>query len=629
MSDLEKKVQKSENKDYKLSEAERKSASSAISYELMIASHNYQETSQEVIAPPMPPDPLPPPPNYAPTPEASDLESIAESPETMSAPSAYVTEKQTSDEEKKKKVLLLSAAATIIFLAILGLLFTTPGALTGFTTANREVQQTINFNQSFNQYTETQLDLGTITGLKISGNLEGTGAKIILRINGTDYLVADITNPNIVNLTTETEPAPPEQIPQYSITTDKSSYLLGETVTITVTPDTENKSLYVSYGEQTQILENNTYLTQNLGEHQAIALITLPNDILRIETNFTVTNESTNETTSTENLTPPSEPPLPEQTSTYEFSGLCAETCNIPETSNAILIIETSENSTLTITQITTTQNKENQAPEQTQTIPDITQTTQETTTLDLNKYFSDPDNDTIQYDINQIPEIDATISQNILTIASATPGIYTAYIYATDGDKLVTSNTFTITIISATTETPTETNQTTNTTTNETIPITNTTETPTATDPCSNPDLNLRPSTCFVGLEEQAFESLSLPLQDRQRGNVGMFTRFGNLIIKGMLVQGASGTPNDNDFQIGFTENSEFNQTNIMTVWIDSETGNLYLKGKIYENQEILEPAQYNTYVIRNKFGLILGYFDQLKGDLYLRGNIVQLGKV
>ena len=231
-----------------------------------------------------------------------------------------------------------------------------------------------------------------------------------------------------------------------------------------------------------------------------------------------------------------------------------------------------------------------------------------------------------MQYDINQILEINATISQNTLAITSATPGIYTAYIYATDGDKLVTSNTFTITI----TLTTTETNQTTNTTTNETTPITNiTTEPPITTDPCINPDLNLRPSTCFVGLEEQAFAGMALPVQDGQRGIVGVFTRFGNLIIRGLLIQDATGNPKENDFQIGFTETSGFSETNTMTAWIDSETGNLYLKGKIYENQEILNPSQYNTLVMRNKFGLILGYFDQIKGELYLRGNIVQLGRI
>ena len=632
MNDLEKKVEETGNKDYKpLSEAERKSASSQIYNELMIASH-YTETSQQSIAPPAPPDSLPPPPSYAPIAEAPNLESIAESPETTYATATErAPEKQASDEEKKKKVLLLSTAATIIFIAILGLLFTTPGALTGYTITNREVQQTIDFNQDFSQYTETQLDLGTITGLKISGKLEGTEARVILRINGTDYLVVDIVNPNIENLTTGTE-QPTAETPQYTITTDKSSYLLGETVTITVTPETEtssqaavpektsfsdNKSLYVAYGEQTQILETNTYVTQELGEHQAIALITLPDDILRIETNFTVINETVNETApiETETPTPAPEPAPPEQASAYEFSGLCTETCNIPESSSAILIIETSENSTLTITQITTTQNKENQAPEQIRVISDITQTTQQTTTLDLNEYFSDPDNDTVQYDINEIPEIDATISQNILTIASATPGVYTAYIYATDGDKLVTSNTFTITITeTGTGEAEGEINLTneTNQTIQE-IPFTD----------CNDPNPNLRPPECITGNEDQYFKNTPIFVQNLDRSIVARVTAFGNLIIKGKLVENSQDQPGSRDFKISYFIND--GETEVTTAWIDTETGDLNLRGELFEEQFSILPTTQDAFLIQNKKGTNLGYFDRQTGNLYLRGNLIQ----
>ena len=531
------------------------------------------------------------------------------------------------DDSKRRKILIFGTAAIILIIAIMGIILTNPGGLTGYTIATREIQQTTDFNQTFSQYTETQLELSNIISLKISGKLEGTGAKVKLRINGTDYLVAEIINPNIENLITGQVIG--EEALQYTITTDKALYLLGETATITITPDTENKSLYVSYGEQTQKLDTNTYLTQDLGEYQAIALIVLPDNILRLETNFTVSNETTT----------PIETPLPEptlqETTGYKFSELCTDTCNIPENSNPILIIETEGNSTLTITQITTTQQKENNAPVQIKAIQGINLITGQATTLDLNEYFSDTDGDTIQYDINEIPEIDATISQNILTIASANLGVYTAYIYATDGDKLVTSNTFNVIITAAETENPdnqtTPTNETLNETTNITVnetpatPITN----ESTTGSCSNPDMNLRPSACFAGLENTAFESLALPLQDKQRANVGVFTRFGNLIIRGLLTQDATGNPKENDFQIGFTETSGFSETNTMTAWIDSETGNLYLKGKIYENQEILNPSQYNTLVMRNKFGLILGYFDQLKGELYLRGNIVQLGRI
>ena len=290
-----------------------------------------------------------------------------------------------TEDARRRKIAIFSATAIILIIAIMGIIITTPGALTGYITATREVQQTVDYNQAFSQSTETQLALNNIVGLRISGRLEGTAAKVKLRINGTDYLVAEITNPDAENLITG-QVTGEETLP-YAISTDKTIYALGETATITITPDTENKSLYVSFGEQTQKLDNNAYTPQELGEYQAIALITLPDNILRLETNFTVTNE----TTPIETLPEPIPETPPEQNNAYEFSELCTDTCTLAENSNPILIIETAENSTLVITQIITTQTKENQAPIQTQNIPDINLITGQVATLDLNQYFTYP----------------------------------------------------------------------------------------------------------------------------------------------------------------------------------------------------------------------------------------------
>jgi hypothetical protein len=516
---------------------------------------------------------------------------------------------------RKSKVLALGTAVIILIAAIMGLLYTTSGGLTGqmtgHTTVTRDVQKVVDFNQAFSQATETQLELSNIISFKISGKLEGTGAKVKLRINGTDYLVADIVNPSIGNLKTGTVQATAEETPQYTITTDKSSYLPGESVTISITPDAENKSLYVSYGEQTQKLESNTYTPEVLGEYQAIVLITLPDNILRLETNFTVGNETITETPE----------PAPPETTGYEFTALCAETCTIPLTTNPVLIIEPTENSTLTITGITTTQERENNAPVQVQVIPDMTIKQGETAILELDKYFSDPDGDTIQYDLNEIPGINATIAQNTLTITSANLGVYIAYVYATDGDKLATSNTFEITVNPAET---TSQGQETNTTINETTP-----EPVITADPCTVGDINQKPSYCFAGIEDQVYQELSAPLENREGALLGRFNKFGNLIIKGLLVQGTTGEPATDDFKIGITETVDYKETTTYTAWISKETGNLYLKGIVHEEQEALQPPQFDSYTIQNKFGIVLAYFDERTGDLYLKGNIVQLGKI
>ncbi|MBW3001400.1 hypothetical protein KY341_06005 [Candidatus Woesearchaeota archaeon] len=522
-----------------------------------------------------------------------------------------------------------------------------PSTPTGLVIGPKLITQTLDYNQGFEQYTETVLDITNITSLRISGKLEGTKARIKLRIDGNEYVIAHIINEQEGNLITGLAIAEPE--PEHIISTDKNEYTLGETVVINITPEIENKSIYIEEEEERHKLDDNTYLTEKTGEYQVIALIVLPNDILRLETSFTVINTNFNQTinaTVKENMSEIIDNIINEtlenieESQVYEFSEICIETCDLPETNYPTLIVEVEENSKLTITKLIITQTKENSAPVQTNTIQDIFITTSQETTIELNQYFKDPDNDDIQYDINEIPKINVEIYQSALTISSNMPGIYLAYIYATDGDKLITSNTFYITVSQGLTEYSNTSNITVTqegveqATTPATEPITpepSTTPTtqPSTTDPCTHPQLNKRPAYCFVGIEDQAFKELSAPIENMNGKLVGRFTRFGNLVIKGLLVQGTTGTPREDDFKIGFTERKDFEEITTHTAWIDDETGNLYLRGRVYEEQDILEPPQYNTYIIQNKYGIVLGYFDELTGDLYLKGNLVQLGKI
>lgn len=553
--------------------------------------------------------------------------------------------RKDNEQVRKRRMALIGVAVVILVIVAIGIsLYGGTGEITGYSVATREVPETTTYDAVFEQSTEIPLELANITSLKITGTLEGTRAVVKLRINEMELLVADITIPNeeiITGLTIA------EELPTYIISTEKPEYALGETVTITITPDAEDKSLYVAYGEDNTKLDEgtNTYLPAAAGEYQAIALIVVEEDILRISTNFTVieasseepvedevTEEPTTGEESSEALTEPTEEEAVETAeeetiaegepaaTIYEFTELCSDTCNLGATTNPTLIIEVEPGSKLTIKEVTITRMTKNSAPEQTQSIPDMNLAAGQAASLSLDEYFADPEGDAIQYDMNEIPEVSAAILQSELSISSEAPGVYTAYIYATDGDQLVTSNTFTITVDAG--EFIAETNETTNETINETIGEI-------ITDPCANPDINQRPSICFVGVEEQAFEELNIDLQDKSRGTIGRFTRFGNLIIKGLLMENSAGSPQENDFALGYTEREGFDETRVNSAWISTETGNLHLAGRIYENQEELSPAQFNTFVIRNKFGMILGYFDEVTGDLYLRGNIVQLGRI
>jgi len=543
-----------------------------------------------------------------------------------------IKEKTLLDQQRKqhkKEITSLSIAAIIlIILALTTTLTQTPTTPTGYTintntntTQTKNITKNITINQTITKNTNITINHTNITSIKISGKITGT-ATIKLKTNNTEYLLANITSTTQTKQTNNNTNQTTNQ--NYTLTTNKKEYALGETVYIRIEPEAENKSLYVTYKNTTQRLENNTYTPQNTGEHQIISIIVLPNNSIRLETNITVTNQTTNQTINktmneTKNKTI-------NQTTTYEFSQLCTETCNIIEATNPTLTIELEPNTTLTITTITitttTTTTKQNQPPKQTKKIPNITLKPNQTKTLNLNQYFTDPDQDTIIYDTPQNPNINTTIKKQTLTIKPKKPGTHTTYIYATDGTHLTTSNTFTITITQTNT-----TNQTNNNTNQTTTPTNNNTNT--TTNPCKNPNINQRPSYCFSGIENKVFQEIIAPIEDLKGRKVGRFTRFGNMVIKGLVVQNTTASPEPEDFKIGYTETRDYEERLVPTAWIDTSTGNLHLKGQLYEEQDIIEPPQHHTYVVRNKNGIVLGYFDELRGDLYLKGNLVQLGKV
>jgi hypothetical protein len=506
---------------------------------------------------------------------------------------------------------IIITAMLLILVTTITIIYLSPNTLIGFTVGTREITRTTALDKAFDHYTETQLEFNRVTSLKISGSLEGTRAVVKLRVNGTDYLVAEIVKPEqdqITGLAIGQEASP------YTLTTNKSVYALGETVTITLTPETSNQSLYIIYDEEMQKLENNIYTPQNPGEYQVVALVVIENNIIRLETNFTVTDEvlpieTINQTENESNqIITPIEPEI----TAFTFTGLCVKTCSLPETTNPLLIVELDGNSTLNITTITITQKKDNEAPVQTSNLPDITLLTGQTTQINLNNYFTDPDGDTVQYDINEIPEISSAITQNILALSGTTPGIYTAYIYATDGDKLTTSNTFQI-IITEISEPTNGTNQT-----NETQqPISS----PSTLTDCSDPNPNNRPASCIEGNEEDYFKKQSIRLQNLDRTPIARITSYGNLVIRGSLIENSQGTPGPRDFRVGYTLPES--EIEVITAWIDSKTGSLHLKGWLYEEHLELQPEG-SVYLIQNRKGTNLGYFDRNTGDLYLRGNLI-----
>jgi ABC-type anion transport system duplicated permease subunit len=64
---------------------------------------------------------------------------------------------ETRDQKNKKIITFSTATIILILMAIIGIIYTNPGALTGQVTATRQAQEIINYNRVFDHYTETQL----------------------------------------------------------------------------------------------------------------------------------------------------------------------------------------------------------------------------------------------------------------------------------------------------------------------------------------------------------------------------------------------------------------------------------------------------------------------------------------
>jgi len=136
----------------------------------------------------------------------------------------------------------------------------------------------------------------------------------------------------------------------------------------------------------------------------------------------------------------------------------------------------------------------------------------------------------------------------------------------------------------------------------------------------CSHPDPNKRPIECLQEDPALYFQAQALYLTDSNRAPIARLTPIGNLLITGEVVENADFTPNTDDYTIGYMDSYG---SYVVTVWFDSSTGNLYLKGRLYEENENNVPAP-GAFALRNKRGITLAWADKARGDLYVRGNVV-----
>ena len=124
-------------------------------------------------------------------------------------------------------------------------------------------------------------------------------------------------------------------------------------------------------------------------------------------------------------------------------------------------------------------------------------------------------------------------------------------------------------------------------------------------------------------GKEEDYFKDQSLFLRNLDKVKIARITAFGNFVISGVLVENSVGSPGPRDFRISYTLGD--GETDVTTAWIESGSGDVHLKGNLFEEQFKLLPGNQDTFMIQNRKGTNLGYFERRTGNLYLRGNLLQ----
>ncbi|MBW2983102.1 hypothetical protein KY327_02260, partial [Candidatus Woesearchaeota archaeon] len=206
----------------------------------------------------------------------------------------------------------------------------------------------------------------------------------------------------------------------------------GSNETANLTPTTSNGTDQTSHNKTTQVPENKTQ-SDNLAANQSVNETTTSRTD---EDNLTglqpeTTNETGNETRNTTT------------TKTRKtFVEACVDTCTHQPITEGTLVI-TSEGET-TITSITyTTATEEKKALNQTTPIKDVTLEPEEETTIDLDEQFTGA----TYYDQPSTKSVKTEIEDGQLTITAQKEGTYNHQVYATDGDELIRSNEFTITV--------------------------------------------------------------------------------------------------------------------------------------------------------------------------------------
>jgi hypothetical protein len=469
-------------------------------------------------------------------------------------------------ESKETVVAVLAAMLLLAGIAM----FAFQGGITGFLVLDNPEGVDIPIND-------------TITSLKVTGTMYGEGTADI-------YFDTPLGALLIGSLTSD----------DGSPRTDKASYALGDPVDMENTP--ENASYYFDDGTSIAVDIPFPAASGDL-------LIVTPDATYRLPI---IIGERERET---------------------GFADLCVDTC-VFEPTNGSVRVETTGTAMVSFSSISA-EAVINTAPQL--AVPFTEVLVDGNTTVNLSDHFTDVDGDALYYSTGTDEHVAAVITGDILLLTSLQTGNTSLMLYASDLRDLATvwlplvvtmpgeeglnatlnETSLNETIFNETILNETAVNETTNGTAYNATTNMNTTLP--GLD-CSSPDPNQRPLDCIQSNDSTFFRPEDLYLENRNAVAVGQITPIGNLLLRGTWIEHSTSSPQSQDWVRGYAdEDGDF----IPTAWIDTDTGDLHMRGTLTEsNGNLVFESRYTA--ITNRRGIILVLIDHNSGDVVLRGNII-----
>lgn len=249
-----------------------------------------------------------------------------------------------------------------------------------------------------------------------------------------------------------------------------------------------------------------------------------------------------------------------------EFFGECIETCALSglNHSDYILVFEIEEDAVLRIDKISydVLVDVANSPPVLLKNFSIVNMPKNKNATINLSEYFADSDGDKLTYWYYKPDNITIFFESDAATIVpdKGIEGISYTYLVANDSENIAASNLFIINV------------------SEEPLPV-----------------------------ELKFFE-----IRDNSDRKLAVFDSFGNLNIKGVLIQNTEPVADENDFVI------QDSFGNISAV-VKNPDGDLMIRGNLVEQQQALTPTP-NSFIIQNQRSDTVAYFNST-GSLLLKG--------